>query len=411
MKVKDYSELCLNAARWSGVVVAISIAFSTAVTNIFSILATVLWLISGKAGQQFKMILKHPATPYLLGLLMLLVVSVIGGSADKGMVIEGLKKYRKLLYFFVFLAIYKDSEIWVNRILTAVFASTLLLAFGCVCVALGMPGFPPMDPYQGAILMKHHITQGFLLSVLFLLGMRYLVFFSDKRMKALGLFGMFMACLVTLYLSNGRTGYVSILIAIFASLLWLFKSNKQRIVTVLLVGLLALGVVSTSDRIKMRIQHVQSDIAEYSRGNAFTSIGLRFLFWTHSVDMIKEKPILGVGVGSWGVEFCEREKDRVPGTRCYWDKNIGNAHNDFLMYASQAGLLALALWLIFMFQIWRAGQVNEVKNCRFLEGFLMVYLGGCLFNSYSWDITEGSLGFLLFATLSASYIMKNTSKS
>ena len=402
---EKFSNHCLDAARWCGVVVAFSIAFSTAVTNIFAILAMILWFVSGKAWYQFKQVLKHPAVPFLMLLMAVLALSVCGATSPESAV-DGLKKYRKMFYFVVFLAIYKDSSLWINRVLNAVFASCLLLSLGCVCVALGVPGFPPMDPYQGAILMKNHITQGFLFSVLFLLGVRYVVYFPDKRIKALGMLGMLMACLVTLYLSNGRTGYVSIMIAIFGSLLWFFKTNKKRVAVVLIVTFLAIGLVATSERIKMRIDHVQQDITEYSQGNAFTSIGLRFLFWTHSIDMIKEKPFLGVGVGSWGSEFCEREKLRVPGVRCYWERDIGNAHNDYLMYASQAGVVSLILWLFFVFHVWRGGLFGEERNRHFLEGFLMVYLGGCLFNSYSWDITEGTLGFLLFALLTSCYFQK-----
>ena len=82
------------------------------------------------------------------------------------MSLEALRKYRKYICLLLLLVIMNGDTVWRDRTLNALYLSLIVLCFLCVGIALGVPGLPKMDPYQGAIMMKNHITQGFLMAIL-----------------------------------------------------------------------------------------------------------------------------------------------------------------------------------------------------------------------------------------------------
>lgn len=96
------------------------------------------------------------------------------------------------------------------------------------------------------------------------------------------------------------------------------------------------------------LQHYQLD------PTAPTSWGLRMLMIETSVDMIREKPLLGHGLASWQGEWFQR----VPHTHYLLIEN-STPHNDYLLVWAQGGAFGLALLLLWWWQVlrqaWRPG--------------------------------------------------------
>jgi putative inorganic carbon (hco3(-)) transporter len=57
---------------------------------------------------------------------------------------------------------------------------------------------------------------------------------------------------------------------------------------------------------------------------------LRLDAWTWSIELIKEKPVLGVGVGNWKVDILKHENQKNAGFIYLY-----KAHNDFLETAAE----------------------------------------------------------------------------
>lgn len=60
---------------------------------------------------------------------------------------------------------------------------------------------------------------------------------------------------------------------------------------------------------------------------------VRYLFYTHTSQMIAEKPVLGWGVGSWNDQWRQRTPSHL--------RALNMPHNDFLWVGSQAGIPAM----------------------------------------------------------------------
>ena len=104
----------------------------------------------------------------------------------------------------------------------------------------------------------------------------------------------------------------------------------------------------TSDRIQTRVAEIGTDIEQYEKGNNQTSSGLRLTYWSRSMQMFKENPVGGVGIGSWGYQYCKMEPENIDNPQACKNVRIGNSHNEFLMVLSQYGIVGFALfiWLL-----------------------------------------------------------------
>ena len=89
-----------------------------------------------------------------------------------------------------------------------------------------------------------------------------------------------------------------------------------------------------------------ADLSTYSSSApAVTSWGMRVRMFEITSDMVGERPVFGHGLGSWQLLWDQRV---APGTRL---ADNSTPHNEYLLVASQAGVLAAVLllaWLLAM---------------------------------------------------------------
>ena len=309
-----------------------------------------------------------------------------------------ISKYRKLLFLLLFMALFWQEEGWKERLLTVFFASLFALSVLCFGVALGVPGLPAMNPWQGAIVLKNHIAQGILLSLLIVLGCRW-VYYGDRLWKRVwGGTGVVTALISVFYLANGRTGYVCAAVALVLSVFWLVKSWKLKSAMVLAAVVVVVAVGLTSDRIQKRFEMVGEDVTQFEQGNSDTSSGLRLSFWQQSFEMVKKSPVWGIGAGAWRHEYRlgvgePETKDNI--------KETGNPHNEYLNVVSQTGAIGFLLFVWFLWQAFRAGLTLKPADQTLLMAFSGMFLVGCLFNSLIFNFTEGNVFVLMLGVLLA----------
>ena len=104
----------------------------------------------------------------------------------------------------------------------------------------------------------------------------------------------------------------------------------------------------------------------------------RKVMWMHTLEMIADRPILGVGLDNW--EFAYPPYDR--GDKITGDSEPVRPHNDFLWIASEIGLLGLGIyiWLLFTaartaVRLLKTGE-PEVRIIALLCGIGLVALLG-----------------------------------
>lgn len=121
-------------------------------------------------------------------------------------------------------------------------------------------------------------------------------------------------------------------------------------------------------------------------------------FWNVTLNIIKDHPLVGTGLGSFGLAY----------TR-YDTRNglyrLEQAHNDYLQLASDAGAVGVALGLFFVVALFRTGLARRETEDLFRRGVATGALVGCFavlvhsFFDFTLHTTSNALLFLVLAAL------------
>lgn len=121
-------------------------------------------------------------------------------------------------------------------------------------------------------------------------------------------------------------------------------------------------------------------------------------FWSMTLEMIRDRPLLGTGLGAFGVVYT-RYDTRNGAYR------LEQAHNDYLQIVSDAGVMGLALGLFFVVALFRMGFARCQSEDPFRRGVAVGALAGCFavlihsFFDFTLHTTANALLFLTMAAL------------
>jgi O-antigen ligase len=121
-------------------------------------------------------------------------------------------------------------------------------------------------------------------------------------------------------------------------------------------------------------------------------------FWSVTVDIIKTHPLIGTGLGAFGVVYTG-----------YDSRNgmyrLEQAHNDYLQVLSDGGIIGAALGLFFIVNLFRMGFMRRDSRDDFRRGVATGAMAGCFavlvhsFFDFTLHTTANALLFLILAAL------------
>ena len=121
-------------------------------------------------------------------------------------------------------------------------------------------------------------------------------------------------------------------------------------------------------------------------------------FWSVTVDIIKNHPVIGTGLGAFGVVYTG-----------YDTRNglyrLEQAHNDYLQVLSDGGIVGAVLGLVFLVALFRMGFARRESRDDFRRGVATGALAGCFavlvhsFFDFTLHTTSNTLLFLVLAAL------------
>lgn len=258
----------------------------------------------------------------------------------------------------------------------------------------------------GPFINRHHFAGYMELTISLPLGL-LLAGSIDKEKRLLYLFvaGLMGVALV---MTSSRGGIISlvgeIVFLVIVTAIW--KSQNERhhrvrssllkgaaarvaLAAALIVGLFA-GVILLGGEFSLNrfIDSVNTDDPTTGRAH----------FWSVTLDMIKANPVVGTGLGAYGVIY----------TR-YDTRNglyrLEQAHNDYLQIFSDAGVVGGALALAFVVILFYRGFARAKSRDDFRRGVALAALGGCFavlihsFFDFTLHTTSNALLFLVLAAL------------
>lgn len=195
-----------------------------------------------------------------------------------------------------------------------------------------------------------------------------------KKEKIL-MFLFFLSTTGNLFLGLGRTGQVALIVAIVVMIILYLKINfKSILITLaLLLSIYGAGFI-LSDTFKTRVNSAVHDIENIKNNNYDSSWGIRVVYWIITYDILKENPLLGVGIGDYEQTikvFLEKKNYPISeSTQKFISEH--HAHNQFLMVIIQTGFIGLLLMLNVIYQLYTLKIENdELKKLSLL--FLTIF--------------------------------------
>ena len=174
----------------------------------------------------------------------------------------------------------------------------------------------------------------------------YLAFNSKVNTVKLLTLIMIFSSILTILLLGGRASIIALIFILFVIVIvCIFKINKSKIVNLslsILMIVLSLSAYqlfnqdNTSSRVVERFSNVFNPIEDQS-------VKERLSFYSAAFQSIKNKPLLGIGIGNWKLISIEYSKDVIEDYKVPY-----HVHNDFLQVAAEIGLFGGIAYLYFI---------------------------------------------------------------
>ena len=378
---------------WLMVAVAASIPLGTAATNVLGSLLLIALILAGGYKAHWQRWRVHPFAIATLVLCAVIFIGISYSHAPMDEIVRALKKYARLLYAPIAIAVLVDGR-WRRRALRAWMAAmllTLVLSYIHALWAFPLARATREHELGDHFIFKHHITQNVMMSVFAVAA------FAEAwrlRARADGRWRIYVWMLVALaaainilFFVWGRTGYLTLFVNLIVVAVVAFMAARDSRLTLVAAGLMALAITAAfmSDSLHQRFHAAVSEVESSQERGIATSMGQRMEYASKSVDLIEVRPILGWGTGSYAMEYC-----RIAASPEWCKLGSYNPHNQFLFFAVQfgvLGVLALVAWLV------TAGlSLRKLPICEQLVGYsvLATLVVHSMLDSPLYIVTEGA---------------------
>lgn len=237
--------------------------------------------------------------------------------------------------------------------------------------------------------------------VLALFGVIYLFLKKYKKTGlekwGLGFFGILI--LSGLFLTFSRSVPLAGYLAIFSWVLWSYFREKQERKNILRAGALLLAGLIIFFAIFWPYLKSNLDAKKVLDSQSWT---LRATYTQTAVEMIKTSAVLGIGQSNF-VSFFAHEYPLIEA----WA--FQPVHNIYLEIGAENGLIALAIFFVFLFLLWAQAKkrIDFPENCLLFIFYFILITG--LVDHFWWDLQQGQILFWMFLGILASY-SKNDKK-
>lgn len=171
--------------------------------------------------------------------------------------------------------------------------------------------------------------------------------------------------LTALLLSMARSGYVGLVfgLILIIVLLWRLINIKRNKLIIFAMALIAVVLLIPGQYISSRFYSI-FDIQQGSNAE-------RLMIWKNSLNIAKEHPLIGVGIGNYS--------NAVSADLPY--RTSVNAHSNYLDFLTELGVVGLLLWLLIYGIIFYNLALARTNNNAFVVVGLTTIIGSFLVQS------------------------------
>lgn len=396
-----------RAAGWTTTALGFTIPIWVVADSILVGLLIVCWAACGEWREKLRRVTANPVAVGAILLFAWLLLGTLWGEGE----LEGralwVKKYANLLLIPLLISMAINAQERHRAILAL--ASSLVVTL-MLSLVLGLGLFPTgkiincelstpcilpppitCDPSNPCIFKKHTTHNMLMAFGVLLFGV--LAWKSSRQWLRWWWVGA--SCLAAgnvILMVHGRTGYV-VLAALAVLVLYMSFGWRGMVVALMAVTVTFSTAYQVSGSFHDRVDLVATGIARWSPQMAtYDGVTERMEFFYHTVEIIQDHPLMGVGTGGFAQAYAERvQKLGLPVPT--------HPHNQYLLVMVQVGVIGLCLLLWLFVQQWRwASFLSDAAFGLLARGLVVTIAIGCLFQPALNDHTE-KLFYCLFSGL------------
>lgn len=384
-------------APWFVAALGLTIPVSVAADHILMVLFLAAWLVAWRVDRVAAVVREVPVVTAACVLFGLLLLGGLWGAGDARDFAHYIGKYKELAFIALWLPWFADPK-WRDRAIGALLAILGVTLLGSWASGLGFWEHlgPDRGPHNPTV-FKNQITHNYLMAFGAFLFLMKAIEPGAAWRRGLFAVAALLSAVNVLAMVRGRTGYVVLVVLalylVFSRLRW-----RARIVLVfaMVAGLATL--YETAPFFRERIELGIDEARAWQPGaGSVTSIGIRLDYYSTSLAIIRDHPLVGVGTGGFERAYTAQvQGSGVPPSN--------NPHNQYLLLTAQLGLPGLAAFIGLLVVAWRAARrLPTAFETDAARGLVLALASGSVFNSLLLDHTEGMLFSWLVAVLYGGY--------
>ena len=353
---------------------AFILPISRGLVSLFIVLLPIIWVFEGNLRYKLQQI-KSSKLLLIISIFIFYQFASILWSSDIPQALDSARMYT--YWFAIFVLATSIKKEWIDKITTSFLYGMVISEIFAYMIFFEIYAYKGKPPEYPSPFMMHIDYSIFLAFTSILLLNR--IFSKRYELQQKVIMGLFFFTVTTnLFISTGRAGQLAFLVALLVSVIIHFRLTvKSMFIFLLLSTVLFVGAYKTLPIFEKRIDAAQTDIKKFQNGNYNSSWGIRVAFWIITYDIVKENPLVGVGIGDYKDEakVALSKNDHDFSTYVQEFCTTSHFHNQYLMIITQGGLIGFSLMVLVFIYLFRIKiEDPEVKELSIL--FATVYLVG-----------------------------------
>jgi O-antigen ligase len=188
---------------------------------------------------------------------------------------------------------------------------------------------------------------------------------------------IFIVLFILLFIKPGRSGQIGFMVSIGALVFLSYGSTLKTFVystiAIFIILFVTLNIESTRQKYNDAVNELKGVFLKEDYGGQW---GARVGFLMSSIDIAKQNPMFGVGIGD-SRDALQRLYERGKNRGYYSISFYDGPHNQYLTFLTKLGLVGLSLFMIYIVVFFRLDIKNvELKNLSIV--FIVMFCFNCL---------------------------------
>lgn len=380
-----------------------------AILKLFSIILLSIWLLKIINNEKYSFKKTKLDLPLILFTLVLILSLFI--SNTKMISLQDFIIFFSYILIFFIITNNLNKKLYFNSFIYLFFIISLLVSIYTIIQYYDFdPYLSDLHSLTSTIGQKNWVSN--YLAMIFPLVFSYFLLEQTKKDKII--YFIFLSILyVTLMICQSRGIWISIIFTVLIGIFLIYKfklfkifQENQKWLILLLVTFLIITLTYSKDNFlnKSTITVHQKALSTFNEQDP--SINMHILNWKITIEMIKEKPLLGSGIGTFKMNYLDYQAEFLKDNPYYikYSGKAGEAHNEYLQIWAELGVIGLGLFLLIFYFFYKTiidfyNNNKNVKEKIITLGLVMGIICFLIHSLFTFPLHVPALGITFFAIM------------